>query len=112
MQNPSSAFFPLVKKRYKDESMPLLFFFTAKWCSHCGSQKPLVDKLEATHKNKFKVIPIDMDNESDADFAQSAGIQTIPSLVLINSDKTKGGAVFGKQNMAQLKTFIAEALKL
>lgn len=110
MLKPSRTVFPIVQKHFGNEDMPLLFYFSASWCSYCVQQKPLVEKLEKAYSKEFKVIRIDLDK--DPDFAADAGIQTIPALIFINRNKTRGGMILGRQNESQLNAFIAKAMSL
>lgn len=57
--------------------------FQADWCGPCHAIKPQVDKVAA--ETGIEVESIDIDDNPD--LAESYGIQSIPTLVLVDGAK-------------------------
>ena len=90
---------------YKGKDNVLLVFW-ATWCPFCVEEIPELNKLTDTHKDKFKIIGIDIKEDSEkvknfvekrtirydmvidttGSVAQSYGVIGIPTNVLIDKD--------------------------
>lgn len=66
----------------KTNNMKQLILFSAKWCEHCQALKTI---LEAVKQNGISVQEVDVDD--DAQRAQRANIQSIPTVVLADNEQ-------------------------
>ena len=68
------------KAEVTDYSGYALVDFWATWCGPCKMMAPVVDAMADKHSDKVKVLKIDTDQNPST--AQSAGIVSIPCLIL------------------------------
>ena len=52
----------------------------AHWCPICNMMMPVVEELEEEHKDRLKVIKIDVDEQPDV--YEIYGIQMIPTFII------------------------------
>lgn len=75
----------ITKQNYAEEvtasSVPVLVDFWATWCGPCQMIAPIVAELAESYAGRLKVAKINVDDE--ASLAIAAGIQSIPTLLLI-----------------------------
>ena len=81
----------------------VLVDFYADWCGPCKMVSPIVDKIAEEHP-EYIVGKVNVDDEPD--LAESYGVMSIPTLVVL-----KGGEVAAKTVGVQSKEAILEMLK-
>ena len=57
----------------------------ADWCGPCQMQLPVVDALSDKHSDQLEVVKVDVDQHQA--IAQSYGVRSIPTLLLIQNNK-------------------------
>jgi len=87
----------------KNGSKTVLIDFYADWCGPCKMVSPIVDKIAEEHP-EYIVGKVNVDDEPD--LAESYGVMSIPTLVVL-----KGGEVATKTVGVQSKEAILEMLK-
>ena len=86
---------------------PVLVDFWAPWCGPCKVIGPLLEKVEADYKGRFKLVKIDSDQEQE--ISQAFGIRSIPTCVLLIDGKPVDGFM-GAVPEGQIKAFLDKNL--
>ena len=84
-------------KILKDEK-PVLVDFFAEWCGPCKTMGPELKKFADTHKEKVRVLKVDIDKNRAT--AEQFNIQGVPTLMLFKNGKVlwrQSGAMNAKQ---------------
>jgi len=84
-------------KILKDEK-PVLVDFFAEWCGPCKTMAPELKKFADTHKEKVRVLKVDIDKNRAT--AEQFSIQGVPTLILFKNGKIlwrQSGAMNAKQ---------------
>lgn len=87
----------LTNDNFEEEVMksdkPVLIDFYATWCGPCRMVSPIVDEI-AEETSDSKICKIDVDEEPE--LAQTFGISSIPTLVVIKDGKVANMSVGAK----------------
>ena len=71
----------------------VMLWFSAKWCGPCKQIAPVISMIEQGYAGTVKIIKVDTDE--DYEIARQFQIRSIPSLVLLDKERsldTKVGA--------------------
>lgn len=100
--------------RAKIEGKPILFDFTAEWCSTCI----LMDKIIERHivpKYKDKIILAKLDVNEHIGLAKKLGVFSVPTLILFkpSGEETwrKVGAVEGREIESDIEKMLSEGVR-
>jgi thioredoxin 1 len=86
---------------------PVLIDFFAEWCGPCKMMKPILSDLRDRMGDKIRIIKIDIDKTLAV--SEAFGIQSVPTLVLIQN-KNILWRQSGVMQVAQLEQTIDQAL--
>lgn len=78
---------------------PVLIDFYADWCGPCQMVSPIVDEI-AGERSDIKVCKVNVDEQME--LAQSFGVSSIPTLVVISGRKLVKHAVGAQPKSAIL----------
>ena len=79
--------------------IPVLVDFYADWCGPCQMVSPIVDEI-AGERSDIKVCKVNVDEQME--LAQSFGVSSIPTLVVISGGKLVKHAVGAQPKSAIL----------
>lgn len=86
---------------------PVLVDFWAPWCGPCRTLGPILEKLEADYKGRFKLAKIDSDQEQQ--IAGMFGVRSIPTCLLMSQGQPVDGFM-GALPEAQVRAFLDKHL--
>jgi thioredoxin 1 len=92
------------KSEVLDSDIPVLADFWAEWCVPCKMVGPILEQMAEEHKDKIKVVKINVDEEGE--LATNYNIVSIPTILLFN-----GGGVVKQQIGAVPKKTLEELIK-
>lgn len=63
--------------------VPVVVDFYASWCGPCRLQGPILDELSSESEGAFKVVKVDVDQDSD--LATKYGVTALPTLLTFSA---------------------------
>ena len=85
-------------------NLPVLVDFGAEWCGPCTRQLPIMEKFAFEHKDKIKVVSIDI--EEALSVTAKFGIKSVPS-ILFFIDGKKVDMRVGLTSLAELNNLVS-----
>jgi thioredoxin 1 len=86
---------------------PVLVDFYADWCGPCKAMTPLIDELATLHKDKLKVVKINIDDSPNA--PTKYGVRGIPTFMVFKDGKVADTRV-GGMSKSQLSSWVDSVL--
>ena len=83
----------MLENEVMNADKPVLIDFFATWCGPCRMVSPIVDEIAEEH-SEFKICKVNVDEEPE--LAQTFGVVSIPTLVVIRDGKVTGQSVGAK----------------
>lgn len=96
------------ESKAEPQGKPLVIDFTATWCGPCQQFKPTFHKVAEKYADKATFASADVDICTD--LAQKYKIESIPYLLIINTDGTTASNM-GKMSEAEFEAFLTKNLK-
>lgn len=81
-----------------ESEKPMLVDFTATWCGPCKMMAPVLEEVKHKVGDKARIVKVDIDR--NAAFADSMGVQGVPTFVLFKQGKEEWrhvGMISGEQ---------------
>jgi thioredoxin 1 len=67
---------------------PVLVDFTASWCGPCQRQAPIVERLAAESRGRYRVAKLDID--ANEELSKSYDVRSVPTLIVFVNGEVKG----------------------
>ena len=91
-------------ENYSNEMQKVIYFFHAKWCSHCVKTMPIIEELIKEYENnsnvKFKLI----DEAHNKEMLKKFNIQSFPTIIMVKDGENYHFS--GQRTKQNLKNFI------
>lgn len=92
---------------YRAAGQPVLVFFHSPDCSSCLVVQQSIDEVYPEFKNTVALLDLDVTDERERDLVERTGVQTTPTLLLVNaggSEKLIVGEISPADLRAELDT--------
>lgn len=108
-ENPSSVPQGISKSKQaleqaKAEGKPVLLKFGSGTCVPCVQMDENIDAIRPEYEGKAVFIIVDLNDQSENDFAMEYDVQTIPTTIFIKKDGTAGNGYVGVLTPEQLRS--------
>ena len=89
------------------EQLTLVDFF-ATWCGPCKMMHPVLEQLKAELGDSIRIIKIDVDKNNS--LASNYRVQSVPTLMLLDSEGYIKGVWSGVPNQKALEQLVHETM--
>lgn len=92
-----------------ENGLPMLLDFYADWCGPCKRLAPIVETMEKDYNDRVEFRRINIDENQE--LAAAFGIESIPTLVYLNSEGQEVNRTVGLVGVADIERALHELLK-
>ena len=85
----------------------VLLYFSASWCGPCGAYSPVVESVAKDYGKIVETLKVDVEEIPES--AGELSIRAVPTLVLLNKQKTVDSLV-GAQTQSQVMKWLSTKL--
>ena len=89
--------------------MTTLLKFSASWCVPCKQQEQEVNKYKVRHP-EIKIKEYKVDQSDGQAVAEQYGVNSLPTLVVLDSKGNIRGGASGVQSVTQIEKLVQNAL--
>lgn len=92
--------------RANNKSVAYVYNFFAKWCDDCHALESRLTRLEDAYGDKVQVVNVNIDTKDSSALVRKYGIETIPTLVVLNKDRSHVTTLRGPHEGRQIGQLI------
>lgn len=92
-----------------ENGLPMLLDFYADWCGPCKRLAPILEAMEEDYKDRVEFRRINVDDNQD--LAAAFGVESIPTLVYLNSEGNEVTRTVGLVGVADIERTLHSLLK-
>ncbi len=92
-----------------DNSLPIVYDFSAVWCGPCKLFAPVFEKVSKEYAGKANFVKVDVD--TNPELAQQWNIRSVPTIIVAHPTTRQYAMAQGAMSEEDFKAFLDQALK-
>lgn len=92
-----------------DNSLPIVYDFSAVWCGPCKLFAPVFEKVSKEYAGKANFVKVDVD--TNPELAQQWNIRSVPTIIVAHPTTRQYSMAQGAMSEEDFKAFLDQALK-
>ncbi len=92
-----------------DNSLPIVYDFSAVWCGPCKLFAPVFEKVSKEYAGKANFVKVDVD--TNPELAQQWNIRSVPTIIVAHPSTRQYAMAQGAMSEEDFKAFLDQALK-